>query len=54
MNETLYTVAEVAEHYKLHRKTILRRIKAGKLPAIKVGRAYRIKADDMKLLEQQP
>lgn len=52
MNDKLCTVAEVAKHYQVHFKTIQRWIREGKLPAFKVGRAYRIKASDLEALEK--
>lgn len=36
------TVCEVAEFLKLHRETVNRMIRSGELPALKVGRAWRL------------
>jgi excisionase family DNA binding protein len=35
-------VREVAEFLKLHRETVNRMIRSGELPALKVGRAWRL------------
>lgn len=43
----LYTVEDAAERLKLHPKTVLRFIREGRLPAAKVGKAYRVQASDL-------
>jgi excisionase family DNA binding protein len=49
---TLYTTEEVASILKQNVRTVQRLIKDKKLPAYRIGRAYKIKeADLMKLLE---
>jgi excisionase family DNA binding protein len=53
MKEKLLTINEIMEILKVSKLTIYRYIKAGKLPAYKVGRDYRIKEEDFnKLLEK--
>ena len=52
MNDKLYTVAEVAEYFKVHYKTVRRWIREGELSAFKVGRAYRITESALKAYEQ--
>lgn len=53
MKEKLLTINEIIAILKVSKLTIYRYIKAGKLPAYKVGRDYRIKQDDFnKLLEK--
>lgn len=42
----LWTVAEVAEHMRVSNMTVYRLIKAGQLPAIRVGKNYRIRDVD--------
>lgn len=42
MAETMLTVAQIAERLGLCKMTIYRRIKAGELPAVRVGRSYRV------------
>lgn len=43
----LWTVAEVAEHMRVSNMTVYRLIKAGHLPAIRVGKNYRIRDADL-------
>lgn len=42
--KTLMTVSEVASHLRVSKMTVYRLIKVGQLPAVRVGRGYRIKA----------
>lgn len=49
----LLTVAEVADVLRVSNMTVYRLIKAGQLPAIRVGKNYRIREDDLnRFLEQ--
>lgn len=51
MNEKkYYSVAEVASMLGVSRITIFKRIKAGVLRAIKVGRAYTIPREELKII----
>ena len=43
----LMTVAEVAEVLRVSTMTVYRLIKAGELPALRVGKNYRIRAGDL-------
>lgn len=53
--EDLLTVNEVAESLRVSRHTIFSLIKEGKLPALRVGRQFRItKADLMKAIGNTP
>lgn len=45
--DRLWTVAEVAEHMRVSNMTVYRLIKAGQLPAIRVGKNYRIRGRDL-------
>ncbi|MDP9405131.1 MAG: helix-turn-helix domain-containing protein [Actinomycetota bacterium] len=45
--DRLLTVAEVADHMRVSNMTVYRLIKAGTLPAIRVGKNYRIRARDL-------
>lgn len=47
LNRSFYTVYEVADLMGLHWQTILRMIRAGKLPAKKYGRQWRIRVEDL-------
>lgn len=40
------TVAEVADQLRVSNMTVYRLVQAGTLPAVRVGRSYRIRADD--------
>ena len=41
--DRLWTVSEVADHMRVSNMTVYRLIKAGELPAIRVGKNYRIR-----------
>jgi excisionase family DNA binding protein len=41
------TVAEVAEQLRVSNMTVYRLIQSGQLPAIRVGRSYRIREEDV-------
>lgn len=45
--ERLWTVAEVANHMRVSNMTVYRLIKAGDLPALRVGKNYRIRGGDL-------
>ncbi len=47
---TWLTVEEVADYFNVARMTVYRWVRSGKLPAIQVGRAYRIDEDEVKRL----
>ena len=44
-DDRLWTVAEVASHMRVSNMTVYRLIKAGEIPAIRVGKNYRIRGD---------
>jgi excisionase family DNA binding protein len=49
-NETrsrFVTVAEVAKLLRVSNMTVYRLVQAGQLPAVRVGRSYRIQEDDV-------
>jgi len=51
MNETEYlTTQEIAEKLKVNILTIRRWIGIGKLPAFRIGKAYRIRKEDFERL----
>lgn len=54
MPEELCTVDFAAERLKLHPKTVLRFIRDGRLPATRVGKAYRIRRADIDALAGLP
>jgi excisionase family DNA binding protein len=41
------TVAELAELLRVSNMTVYRLVQAGEIPAIRVGRSYRIREDDV-------
>lgn len=41
------TVAEVAKRLRVSNMTVYRLVKAGQLPAVRVGRGYRIRETDL-------
>lgn len=45
--EQLWTVAEVADHMRVSSMTVYRLIKGQQLPAIRVGKNYRIRSNDL-------
>ncbi|CAN5618322.1 helix-turn-helix domain-containing protein [soil metagenome] len=47
------TVAEVAKQLRVSNMTVYRLIKAGEMRAIRVGRGYRLKEDDVRRYLQQ-
>lgn len=49
----LYTCQEVASRYRVETLTVWEWIRKKKLPAIKIGRDYRISEDDLSAFEQQ-
>jgi excisionase family DNA binding protein len=47
MAQQLLTVAEVAAQLRVSTMTIYRLIRSGELPAVRVGRNYRVRAGDL-------
>lgn len=45
----LFTVAEVADVLRVSNMTVYRLIKAGELPALRVGKNYRIREHDLEV-----
>ena len=45
--DRLWTVAEVADHMRVSNMTVYRLIKSGELPAIRVGKNYRIRGKEL-------
>ena len=45
--DRLWTVAEVAGHMRVSNMTVYRLIKSGDLPAIRVGKNYRIRGQEL-------
>lgn len=54
MSTELLTAAEVASRLRVSTMTVYRLIRSGELPAVRVGRNYRVRAADLgDYLEQQ-
>jgi excisionase family DNA binding protein len=54
MTDRLLTAGEVADTLRVSTMTIYRLIRRGELPAVRVGRNYRVRASDLDdYLEQQ-
>jgi excisionase family DNA binding protein len=47
MSDRLLTAAEVADQLRVSTMTIYRLIRRGELPAVRVGRNYRVRASDL-------
>jgi excisionase family DNA binding protein len=47
MSEQLLTVGEVAERLRISSMTIYRWIEEGRLPAMQIGKQYRVRAADL-------
>lgn len=48
MSETLLTAAEVAEQLRVSKMTVYRLVRRGELPAVRVGRNYRIRERELR------
>jgi len=47
MSDTFLTTEEVLEYLQVNLRTVYRLIKAGKIPAVRVGRQWRFKREDL-------
>jgi len=45
--DQLHTVGEVADHMRVSNMTVYRLIKSGEMPAVRVGKSYRIRRRDL-------
>ena len=52
MLEVYYTCAEVAERSKVELQTVWSWVRGKKLPAVKIGKEYRITEADLKAFEE--
>lgn len=41
------TASEAAERMRVSKMTVYRLIKAGKIPAVQIGKAYRVREDEL-------
>lgn len=49
--EKLYSCEQVAERYSVKVETVWAWIREKKLPAVRIGKSYRVKATDLELFE---
>lgn len=47
MSERLVTIEEAAEHISCHPTTVRRMVQRGEIPALKIGRQYRVRMSDL-------
>ena len=52
MQETYYTVEQIAQMLQMHPKTVQRYIREGKLRAVKVGKGWRISGHDLSVFTE--
>ena len=53
MYERLLTPAEVAEYLRISRRTVVRWVREGRLRAVRVGRQWRIPAEEVQRVVQK-
>ena len=51
--KTFYSCKEVAERYGVKVTTVWAWIKDGRLPAVKIGKFYKVKASDLRAFEEK-
>lgn len=51
--EKFFSCDEIAERYGVKVTTVWDWIRRGELPAVKIGKQYRIRADDLEMYEEQ-
>lgn len=54
MTDRLYSVEEVAERLGLHVRTVRGYVREGKLPAVRIGKQYRIAQPDLEAFTGRP
>ncbi|MFC9241422.1 helix-turn-helix domain-containing protein [Streptomyces decoyicus] len=54
MNERFYSVEQVAERLGLHVRTIRSYVRDGRLPAVRIGKQYRIAHEDLEAFTGRP
>lgn len=46
-SEEVLTAEEAAQYLRIHAETLRRKVREGEIPAVKVGRAYRFRKEDL-------
>ncbi|WP_067177939.1 helix-turn-helix domain-containing protein [Microtetraspora niveoalba] len=54
MNDRLYSVEQVAERLGLHVRTVRNYVRDGRLPAVRIGKQYRIAHEDLEAFTGRP
>ncbi|MER6048631.1 helix-turn-helix domain-containing protein [Streptomyces sp. NPDC001793] len=54
MSDRLYSVEQVAERLGLHVRTVRNYVRDGRLPAVRIGKQYRIAHDDLEVFTGRP
>ncbi|MFJ9470468.1 helix-turn-helix domain-containing protein [Streptomyces caniferus] len=54
MTDSLYSVEQVAERLGLHVRTIRTYVRDGRLPAVRIGKQYRIAHEDLEAFTGRP
>lgn len=54
MSDRLYSVEQVAERLGLHVRTIRNYVRDGRLPAVRIGKQYRIAHEDLEAFTGRP
>lgn len=54
MNDHLYSVEQVAERLGLHARTVRNYVRDGRLPAVRIGKQYRIAHADLEAFTGRP
>ncbi|MEK2472466.1 MULTISPECIES: helix-turn-helix domain-containing protein [Streptomyces] len=54
MSDRFYSVEQVAEHLGLHVRTVRNYVRDGRLPAVRIGKQYRIAHEDLETFTGRP
>ncbi|MGG2461323.1 helix-turn-helix domain-containing protein [Streptomyces sp. RGM 3693] len=54
MSDRLYSVEQVAERLGLHARTVRNYVRDGRLPAVRIGKQYRIAHEDLETFTGRP
>ena len=54
MDSAMLSIEQVAEHLRLHVKTVRNYVREGRLKAVRIGKQYRIAASDLAAMMGRP